>query len=151
MEESKKSKNLIIYTDGGSRGNPGPAAFGYVIKDAGGNLLKQHGETIGKATNNEAEYQAVVAALKKAKQMRGKEKLKQARIEVRMDSELAVRQLSGMYKIENEKLQPLFMEIWNLRVELGGNVSFLHVPREQNKEADRMVNEALDAEQKGLF
>ena len=146
-----EEKKLIIYTDGGSRGNPGPAAFGYVIKDVDGNILKQCGEAIGKATNNEAEYQAVIAALKKAKQLRGKEKLKQTHIEVRMDSELAVRQLSGAYKIENEKLQPLFMEIWNLRVELGGNISFVHVPREQNKEADRMVNEALDAEQKGLF
>jgi len=106
---------------------------------------------MGKATNNEAEYQAVIAALKKTKQMLGKEKLKHTYIEVRMDSELAVRQLSGVYKIENERLQPLFMEMWNLRVELGGKVSFIHVPREQNKEADRMVNEALDAEQKGLF
>lgn len=144
-------ERLIIYTDGGSRGNPGPAAFGYVIKDAGGHVLKQHGEAIGKATNNEAEYQGVIAALKKSKQMLGKEKLKRTHIEVRMDSELAVRQLCGVYKIENEKLQPLFMELWNLRVELGGNVSFVHIPREQNKEADRMVNEALDAEQKGLF
>ena len=146
-----KEDKIIIYTDGGSRGNPGPAAFGYVIQDAEGKALKRHGEAIGKATNNEAEYRAVVAALKKAKQMLGKEKLKQTRIEVRMDSELAVEQLSGRYKIENEKLQPLFMEIWNLRVELGGNISFMHIPREQNKEADRMVNEALDTEQKGLF
>ncbi|OGZ46077.1 MAG: hypothetical protein A3J54_02520 [Candidatus Ryanbacteria bacterium RIFCSPHIGHO2_02_FULL_45_13b] len=146
-----EEKKVIIYTDGGSRGNPGPAAFGYVIKDASGNLLKQYGEAMGKATNNEAEYQAVIAALKKTKQMLGKEKLKHTYIEVRMDSELAVRQLSGVYKIENERLQPLFMEMWNLRVELGGKVSFIHVPREQNKEADRMVNEALDAEQKGLF
>ena len=148
---------ILIYTDGGSRGNPGPAAFGYVIKDAEGNALKRYGEAIGKATNNEAEYQAVIAALKKAKQMLGKEKLKHTPVEVRMDSELAVRQLSGAYKIENEKLQPLFMEIWNLRVELGGNISFVHVPREENKEADRLVNEALDAEpsltgeQKELF
>lgn len=144
-------EKLIIYTDGGSRGNPGPAAFGYVIKDAEGTMLKRQGGAIGKATNNEAEYQAVIAALKKTKQMLGKEKLKQTRIEVRMDSQLAVEQLSGRYKIENEKLQPLFMEIWNLRVELGGNISFVHISREQNKEADRMVNEALDAEQKGLF
>lgn len=136
---------IIIYTDGGSRGNPGPAAFGYVIKDADGNVLKQHGEAIGKATNNEAEYQAVIAALKKAKQMLGKEKLKRTHIEVRMDSELAVRQLSGIYKIENERLQPLFMEMWNLRVELGGNISFVHIPRERNTEADKMVNQALDA------
>ncbi len=140
-----------MYTDGGSRGNPGPAAFGYVIKDADGNVLKRQGETIGTATNNEAEYQAIIAALKKAKQMLGKEKLKRTHIEIRMDSQLAVEQLSGRYKIENEKLQPLFMEIWNLRVELGGNISFMHIPREKNKEADRLVNEALDADQKGLF
>ena len=147
----ERLEKIIIYTDGGSRGNPGPAAFGYVIKDVTGNVLKQYGEAIGKATNNEAEYQAVIAALKKEKKMFGKDKLKKGRIEVRMDSELAVRQLSGVYKIENEKLQPLFMKVWNLRVELGENVSFTHVPREQNKEADRMVNEALDAEQKELF
>ena len=140
-----------MYTDGGSRGNPGPAAFGYVIKDADGNVLKRQGETIGTATNNEAEYQAIIAALKKAKQMLGKEKLKRTHIEIRMDSQLAVEQLSGRYKIENEKLQPLFMEIWNLRVELGGNISFMHIPREKNKAADRLVNEALDADQKGLF
>ncbi|TSC70101.1 MAG: ribonuclease H [Parcubacteria group bacterium Gr01-1014_70] len=140
-----------MYTDGGSRGNPGPAAFGYVIKDADGNVLKRQGETIGTATNNEAEYQAIIAALKKAKQMLGKEKLKRTHIEIRMDSQLAVEQLSGRYKIENEKLQPLFMEIWNLRVELGGNISFMHIPREKNKEADRLVNEALDTDQKGLF
>lgn len=147
-----QNAHIIIYTDGGSRGNPGPAAFGYVIKDAGGKLVKQYGEAIGVATNNEAEYRAVVAALKKAKQMFGSEKLKHMGIEMRMDSQLAAEQLSGRYKIENEKLQPLFIQIWNLRVELGGNVVFTHVPREQNKEADRMVNEALDRkEQNQLF
>lgn len=146
-----EEKKLIIYTDGGSRGNPGPAAFGYVIKDASGIVLKQQGEAIGKATNNEAEYQAVIAALKKAKQVLGKEKLKQMPIEVRMDSELAVRQLSGTYKIENQKLQSLFMEIWNLRVELGGHVSFVHISREKNTEADRMVNNALDAKEQKLL
>jgi ribonuclease HI len=145
------NKKLVIYTDGGSRGNPGPAAFGYVIYNAEGNTIKTHGESMGKATNNEAEYRAVVAALKKTKQMLGKEKLKKTPIEVRMDSELAVKQLSGEYKIENAKLQPMFIELWNLRVELGGNVSFVHIPREQNKEADRLVNEALDGEQNSLF
>ncbi|TSC76717.1 MAG: ribonuclease H [Parcubacteria group bacterium Gr01-1014_29] len=145
-------ERLTIYTDGGSRGNPGPAAFGFVIKDAGGKLVRQYGEAIGVATNNEAEYRAVAAALKKAKQMFGSEKLKQMGVEMRMDSQLAVEQLSGRYKIENEKLQPLFIQIWNLRVELGGNVVFTHIPREKNTEADRMVNEALDQkEQDQLF
>ena len=146
-----QNSGIIIYTDGGSRGNPGPAAFGFVIKDADGAMLKRHGETIGTATNNEAEYQAVISALKKAKQILGKDMLKHSSIEVRMDSELAVEQLSGRYKIENEKLQRFFMQIWNLRVELGGKIVFVHVPREENKEADRMVNEALDTEQKELF
>ena len=146
-----KKTTLIIYTDGGSRGNPGPAAFGYVIYSADGTVLKRYGEVIGVATNNEAEYKAVIAALQKAKQIWGKEKLKETRIEVRMDSQLAVEQLSGRYKIENEKLQPLFMQLWNMRVELGGSITFVHIPREENKEADRLVNEALDAEQKKLF
>jgi ribonuclease HI len=148
---SKNSPELVIYTDGGSRGNPGPAAFGYVLYGADGTVVKKHGEVMGKATNNEAEYTAVLAALKKAKQMLGKTKLQHMNIEVRMDSELVARQLSGAYKIENEKLQPLFMQIWNTRVELGGAVVFRHIPREQNKEADRLVNEALDRDQKQLF
>ncbi len=145
-------RKIIINTDGGSRGNPGLAALGVVFINERGSVLKEYGETLGVRTNNEAEYEAVIFALKKAKQLFGKEKLKGVSIEVRMDSELAVEQLSGRYKIENEKLQPLFMQIWNLRIELGGAVSFIHVPREQNKEADRMVNEALDQKaQEGLF
>ena len=152
MHVLAQNDKLVIYTDGGSRGNPGPAAFGYVMYGADGAVIKRQGEAIGVATNNEAEYKAVVAALQKVKQVVGKEKLKGMQIEVRMDSELAVEQLSGRYKIENEKLQPLFMRLWNLRVELGmRNISFIHVPREENKEADRLVNEALDAEQKKLF
>ena len=145
-------EKIIIFTDGGSRGNPGSAAYGFVIKNGAGETLKQEGETMGIATNNEAEYQAVIAALKKAKSMVGKEKLKAMVIEVYMDSQLAVEQLSGRYKIENEKLQKKFMDLWNMRVELGGNITFTHIPREQNKEADRMVNMALDKkEQNQLF
>lgn len=144
-------EQIHIYTDGGSRGNPGPAALGVVFFDEQGNVFKEYGEVLGVRTNNEAEYEAVVFALKKAKQLFGKECLKRAHIEVRMDSQLAVEQLSGRYKIENEKLQPLFMKIWNLRVELGGRVSFTHVPREQNKEADRMVNAALDRKEQQLL
>lgn len=155
MQNSKlKIQNLgkiIIYTDGGSRGNPGPAAFGFVIQDETGNVVSKGGEAIGIATNNEAEYRGVVAALKKVKQLFGKEKLRGMQVEVRMDSELAVEQLSGRYKIENEKLQPLFMELWNMRVELGNNILFTHIPREKNKEADRLVNEALDAREQGTL
>ena len=131
------SKKLVIYTDGGARGNPGPAAIGYVV---GG---KKYGEFIGETTNNVAEYKALIAALKKAKALLGKKKAKETEAECYMDSELLMRQLTGVYKIEDENLQPLWLEIWNLRLDFK-SVEFRHIPREKNKEADRLVNEALD-------
>ncbi len=134
---------LIIYTDGGSRGNPGPAGVGVVIDNEQGQILKEYGERIGEATNNEAEYQAVILALQKARQLFGKEKIKQTKVDFYLDSELVVKQLNHLYKIEEEKLQPLFMKIWNLLVGFN-EIKFTHVPREKNKEADRLVNEALD-------
>lgn len=140
MEADKK---IITYTDGGSRGNPGEAALGVVICDANGNILKKYGEKLGIKTNNEAEYAAVVSALKKVKAMFGKEKTKKMHVEMRMDSELIARQLGGIYKIEQERLFASFIAIWNLKLDFAG-VTFVHVPREKNKEADRMVNEALD-------
>lgn len=140
-------EKLIIYTDGGARGNPGPAGIGVVIQDEKGNAIKSYGDTIEEATNNEAEYQAVIFALKKIKLLFGKEKIKQMAIEIRMDSELAVEQLSNRYKIQEENLQKRFMQIHNLLIDAGGNVSFTHVPREQNRAADRLVNEALDKKQ----
>ena len=138
-------EKIIIYTDGGARGNPGPAAIGVVIQDVSGNTIKSYGEAIGEKTNNEAEYQAVIFGLKKIKQLFGKEKAQAMRIEFRMDSELAVEQLSNRYKIQGENLQKLFMEVRNLMIDVGGGTSFTHVPREQNRAADRLVNEALDA------
>lgn len=143
-------EKIIIYTDGGSRGNPGPAAIGFVIAGADGAILKRVGEAIGTATNNEAEYRAVFAALQKVKALFGKEKTKKMWIDTRMDSELVARQLRGEYKIEEERLFPLFIKIWNLRMEFG-KITFQHVPREKNKEADAQVNEALDQEQRKLF
>ncbi len=128
---------FLIYTDGGSRGNPGPAALGAVV---GG---KEYGEYLGIMTNNQAEYLALVFALKKAKALLGKTKAKQTDVEVRMDSELIVKQMNAIYKIEDEKLQPYFMQIWNLRLDFK-SVTFKHIPRELNKAADRMVNKALD-------
>ncbi len=142
MESSQK---IIIYTDGGSRGNPGEAALGVSIHDAKGDVIKQFGERLGIKTNNEAEYSAVVAALKKTKALFGKEKTKKMDVEVRMDSELVCRQLNGIYKIEGEHLWPLFIAIWNLKTDFA-RVIFVHVPREKNKDADRMVNEALDGD-----
>lgn len=132
-------QKIILYTDGGSRGNPGPAALGVYIQT----LEKHYGEFLGMKTNNEAEYAAISFALKKVRALLGKQVAKQTEVECRMDSELACRQLNHEYKIENEKLQPLFLEIWNLSLDFSG-VHFVHVPREQNKEADAAVNRALD-------
>ena len=130
-------KKLVIYTDGGARGNPGPAALGVVVGS------KEYSEYLGVMTNNQAEYRALLFALKKAKALLGGKKAAEAEIEVRMDSELIVRQLNGEYKIKEPDLQPLFIEVWNLRLDFK-KVEFVHVPREQNKRADRLVNEALD-------
>ena len=148
--ERNKNQKIIIYTDGGSRGNPGEAAIGFVIVDEKGNAIKKHGERLGVKTNNEAEYAAVIAALKKAKALFGKEKTKTLSVEVRMDSELVVRQLTGKYKIQEERLFPLFITMWNLQQDFA-SISFTHIPREQNKEADRLVNEALDQRDQKLL
>ncbi len=133
-----------IHTDGGSRGNPGPAAIGVIIASADGGLKKEYGEYIGHTTNNEAEYRAVIFALKKLKQLIG-HKSKQAIVEFNCDSELLVKQMNGEYKISNQSIQTFFMEIWNLKVDFE-KVTFKHIYREANKAADRMVNVALDAE-----
>jgi len=135
---------FIVYTDGGARNTPGPAAIGYVIQDPKGRTLKEHGETIGETTNNVAEYKAVIAALKKLKSLIGGERAKQSRIEVRSDSELIVRQLNAEYKIKESELVPLFVAIWNARQDFG-EIAFVHVRREQNRAADYLVNQALDA------
>lgn len=136
-------EHIVVYTDGGSRGNPGPAAIGAQILDAKGTVLKEVSEFLGNATNNFAEYQAVVAALETLKKMYGK-RTKEIKVEVRMDSELVKKQLSGEYQIKDPGLVPLFIEIHNLRVSSFPQVTFTHVLREKNKEADRLVNEALD-------
>ncbi len=146
-----KSEKIIVYTDGGARGNPGPAGVGVVIADAKGGVIKEYSKDIGTRTNNEAEYEAVVLALQKIKHLFGKEKAKKMDIEIRMDSELVARQLGGKYKINEEKLIPLFIKIWNLKIDFG-KISFTEIPREQNKEADRLANEAMDAKKtKAMF
>ena len=133
-----------IHTDGGSRGNPGPAAIGVVIE--GPEIGKKgYGEHIGETTNNEAEYQAVIFALKKLKSLIGGEKASKSEVQVIADSELVVKQLSGEYKIKDEKIKNFFIEIWNLKLDFG-KVEFKHVLRGKNEEADRLVNEALDRE-----
>jgi len=133
---------INIYTDGGSRGNPGPSAVGIVFYKEN-QIIKKYSEFIGEGTNNEAEYQAVILALKKAKLIFGKKKAKDMEIDFFMDSELAVKQLNHEYKIKEEKLQFLFIKIWNSILDFK-EINFNHISREKNKEADKLVNEALD-------
>lgn len=124
--------------------------MGVVICDEKGNLIKGYGERLGIKTNNEAEYEAVIFAMRKIKALFGKEKTKKMEINFRMDSEFVMKQLIGEYKVEEERMFPLFIAIWNLKMDFA-KVAFSHVPREKNKEADRLVNEALDNEPKRLF
>jgi ribonuclease HI len=137
-------QKVIIYIDGGSRNNPGPAAFGVVFAKENGQILKKYSQYIGKATNNEAEYQGLIFALKKAKTLFGKEKIKNLSIEIRSDSELLIKQMKGEYKILNPKIQSLFLKAWNLKIDFK-NLKFSLIPREENKTADRLVNETLDS------
>ena len=131
---------IQIHTDGGARDNPGPAALGVVF---GPPINKDYSQYLGKKTNNEAEYEAVIFALKKLKALVGKEKVSELEIEIFMDSELAVKQLSYKYKIESPNIVPLFVKIHNLRLGYKG-VSFKHVTRDKNKDADKLVNMELD-------
>ncbi|MCD6402684.1 ribonuclease HI family protein [bacterium] len=140
-------KKIIIFTDGGSRGNPGPAAIGVVFCNEKGEIIKKYSEFIGERTNNEAEYQAVIFALQKFKQLFGKKLAKNSEVEVRTDSEFLVSQLKGRYKVLDEKIQPLFLKVWNLKLDFK-KVKFLLIPRTKNKIADNLVNEALDQEKR---
>ena len=137
-------KKIIIYTDGGSRGNPGHSAIGVVFCNEKEQQVKSYGEYLGdNFTNNEAEYNAVIFALKKFKAVFGKNLAENSDIEVRSDSELMVKQLNGEYKILDEKIQPLFIAVWNLKLDFL-KVKFKSIPREKNKEADRLANDALN-------
>jgi ribonuclease HI len=127
-----------LSTDGGARGNPGPAAYGYVLEAEDGTVLAAEGETIGVATNNVAEYSALVAGLEKALELGVGE------VEVVSDSELMVKQMRGEYRVKNEALRGLFLEASRLARQVG-NVSYTAVRREHNKLADQLVNDALDA------
>lgn len=127
---------LILNTDGGARGNPGPAGIGVVVADNSG-IVSQHKEYIGEATNNVAEYRALILALLEAKTLAATE------LEIRMDSELIVRQMQGRYKIKDLRLKSLAQEALRL-IKHFKNVEFVHVPREQNKLADKLVSQAIE-------
>ncbi len=140
----------LIHTDGGARGNPGPAAIGAVIEGGALAERKEYGEYIGETTNNVAEYQAVIFALKKLKALIGTDAAKRAKVTIHADSELLVKQLNGEYKVKEPQMQELFIELWNLRLDFA-HVTVSHVRREKNADADRMVNYALDREASKLF
>ncbi len=135
-------KRVRIFTDGGARGNPGPAGAGAVLYefDDNGNkkIVAEISEYLGTATNNQAEYEAIVLAIKKAKE------LGYNAIEMFMDSELAVKQLNNEYKVKNSELAKKFLEIYNLKQSFR-EISFAHVRRVLNEEADILVNKAIDA------
>lgn len=130
---------LSIYTDGGARGNPGPAAIGVVIQDEKGKTVKTYSEYLGERTNNQAEYEALILGLQKVKIYKPKE------IVCFLDSELVVKQLNGEYKIKDPDIQPLFIKVWNLKLDFE-KISFRHIEREKNKEADKLVNQKLDTQ-----
>ncbi|MDO8621789.1 MAG: ribonuclease HI family protein [bacterium] len=129
--------HVRIFTDGGARGNPGPAGIGVAIQDEDGKMIEEFGDYIGETTNNQAEYRAMIAALERAKVLGATE------VSAFADSELLVKQLHRVYRVKNPGLAPLFVKIWNLAQSFT-SCTFQHVRRERNKDADRMVNAAID-------
>lgn len=147
-------KQLIVFTDGGARGNPGPAAIGFVVQDSSKKIFYQKGKFIGQATNNVAEYQAVIEALKwlvenkevwKIEVRSGSAKYSPSLlIQFFLDSKLIVNQLNGFFKVKETKLRDLVIEVRQLEKKIGGNVSYHFIPRQKNKTADNLVNKILN-------
>lgn len=137
----KNESNLTIYCDGGARGNPGPGAYGFVIYDEKDMKIYEEGRTIGNSTNNVAEYTAIIEAMK---YLISNFQYQISNIRFFTDSRLVAEQLSGKWKIKNETLRNLFFTIKDLEQRTGAKFSYSSVPREQNREADRLVNLALD-------
>ncbi len=135
---------IIIHTDGGARGNPGPAALGVVIKTEQGELIASISRTIGETTNNVAEYQAVVAALEWLKSNSASQSVSYSVIQFFLDSKLVVNQLNGYFKVKDGNLRNLLLQIRVLEAEVGGKIYYSLIPREKNTEADFFVNKALD-------
>lgn len=147
-------EKIIVQTDGGARGNPGPAGAGAFIYNDKGEIIRKAHLFLGQMTNNEAEYRAVILGLETLKKIFGREKTRQLTIELKLDSELVGKQLRHEYQIKEEKLIPLFIKIHNLRVSDFPHLNISFIPREKNIEADKLANQAMDEgerEQKGLF
>jgi len=140
-------EKIIIFTDGGARGNPGPAGIGVVITDGAGKVLKEVSEFLGNATNNFAEYEAVIIGLQTLKKLFNKDRLKELDIEVKLDSQLVAYHLSRKYQIKEETLFPQFIKIHNMQVKDFSKIKFFYIPREKNKKADHLANKAMDSGQ----
>lgn len=135
-------RKIKIFIDGGAKRNPGPAAIGILFCNEKGKVFKKFSSKIGNATNNEAEYKAAIFALKKFKEIFGKKLSKETEIEINSDSELLVNQMKGKYKILEENLKPLFLELWNQKLDFK-KVNFKLISRKKNKEADELVKAEL--------
>ena len=137
-------EEIFLFCDGGSLKNPGPAAIGVLIKYKKGNewQKKEYKKFIGHATNNQAEYQAVIFGLEKIKEIFGKKKIKSFFVKVFTDSQLLCNQMAGKWKISKKELQPLFLKLWNLKIDFG-KVEFIFQKRENQKSVDKLVKEVL--------
>ena len=133
-------RSVTIHSDGGARGNPGPAAIGIVLEDRDSGTRIEHGEVIGVTTNNQAEYRALLWGLKKAAALGAKD------VQCFLDSELVVKQMRREYRVRDAAIGEVFMKVWNVATEFR-SISFHHIPRSKNKAADALVNSALDANQ----
>lgn len=140
-----------VCTDGGARGNPGPAGVGVVVADEQGKVVKEYSAYVGEQTNNWAEYEAVIRALGVLKKLIPRNERAYTTLNFRMDSELIARQLSGEYQVKETPLQLQYMKIHNIRVADFPNMTFTHVPREKNRNADRLANNAMDKRSGQLF
>lgn len=133
------TEHLLLFTDGGARGNPGPAGMGGVLKDPATNqVLEDFGGYLGERTNNQAEYEALLEGLKRAKAKGA------THVDCFLDSQLVVEQLKRNYRVKDPELAKLFVKVWNLTQEFS-KITFTHIPREQNAAADKKVNEAIDS------
>ena len=130
-------KRVVIFTDGAAEPNPGPAAIGVTIKDKRGKLITFISQRIGRATNNQAEYRAIIAALEEAVRLGVKQ------VDIKMDSELVVKQISGEYRVKKATLKPLYQQVKQLQGLLEG-CTITHIPRQQNTEADKLAHKALN-------
>ncbi|MDP3735286.1 MAG: ribonuclease HI family protein [bacterium] len=141
---NEKRARITVFTDGGARGNPGPAGAGVYIVGTDGKPLRSIAQFLGRQTNNWAEYQAVILALEALKKLFSKVRLREIDVELKLDSELVARQLRGEYQIKEPTLFPQYIRVHNLRVSDIPNFIITHVPRAHNKDADRLANEAMD-------